>query len=122
MEAPTWVVAEKASAGILPGPFRALATSETQTLIGIEAELAKGKGANEIEFNVERYDAEGTKEWKPIASLEELKLKKEEVKAVTGLSVALHTKDRLRLNILSTSAEPEGLALTAFVEHVAKVV
>ena len=122
METPTWVVAEKVASGIVPGPFRKLATEETQTLIGIEAELGKGKGANEIEYNVERYDAEGTKEWKPIPSLEKLKLKKEEVKAISGLSVALHTKDRLRLNVLSTSSEPEGLALTVFVEHVAKVI
>ncbi len=122
METPTWVIAEKVTAGILPGPFRALATEETQTLLGIEIELAKGKGANEIEYNVEHYDAEGTKEWKPIPGLEKLKLKKEEVKAVSGLSVALHTKDRLRLNILLALAEPEGLALTAFIEHIAKVV
>jgi hypothetical protein len=120
MESPTWAVAEKVVSGIIPGPFRKLATEETQTLIGIEVELAKGKGANEIEYNIERYDAEGTKEWKPIPSLEKLKIKKEEVKAVT-VSVALHTKDRLRLNILSISAEPEGLALSAFIEHVAKV-
>lgn len=122
METPTWVVAEKVAAGIIPGPFRKLATEETQTLLGIEVELGKGKGANEIEYNVERYDAEGTKEWKPIPSLEKLKLKKEEVKSVSGLEVILHTKDRLRLNILSTTSEPEGLALSAFVQHVAKVV
>lgn len=121
METPTWSVSEKVVGGILPGPFRKLAPGETQTLIGIEVELAKGKGANEIEYNLERYDDEGTKEWAPIPSLEKLKLKKEELKAVTGLSVALHTKDRLRLNILATSSEPEGLALSAFVEHVAKV-
>jgi hypothetical protein len=120
MEALTWVVAEKVAEGIIPGPFRKLATAETQTLIGIEVELAKGKGSNEIEYNVERWDAEGTKEWAPIASLEKLKLKKEEVKAVT-VSVALHTKDRLRLHILTISSEPEGLALSAFIEHVAKV-
>ena len=120
MEAPTWVIAEQVSAGIIPGPFRKLATEEIQTLIGIEVELGKGKGANEIEYNLERYDAEGTKEWKPIPSLEKLKLKKEEVKAV-AVSVALHTKDRLRLNVLSVSAEPEGFALSAFVEHLAKV-
>lgn len=121
METPTWVVAEKLSPGIIPGPFRKLATSETQTLIGAEYELGKGKGSNEIEFNVERWDAEGTKEWAPIASLEKIKLKKEEVKTVSGLTVTLHTKDRLRLNILSVAAEAEGLALSAFVEHVAKV-
>lgn len=121
METPTWIVAERVAPGIIPGPFRHLATSETQTLIGIEAELGKGKGGNEIEYNLERYDAEGSKEWKPIPSLEKLKLKKEEVKAVTGLSVALHTKDRLRLNILTLAAEPEGLALSAFVEHTAHV-
>jgi hypothetical protein len=120
METPTWVVAEKVSSGIIPGPFRKLATNETQTLVGIEIELGKGKGANEIEYSLERYDAEGTKEWKAIPSLEKLKLKKEEVKAVT-VSVALHTKDRLRLNILTISSEPEGLALSAFIEHVAKV-
>jgi hypothetical protein len=121
METPTWVVAEKIAPGIIPGPFRKLATSETQTLLGIEAELGKGKGANEIEYNIERWDAEGTKEWAPIAGLEKLKLKKEEVKSVTGLSVVLHTKDRLRLNLLAVTAEAEGLALSAFVEHVAKV-
>lgn len=120
METPTWVVAEKLASGVIPGPFRKLATSETQTLIGIETELGKGKGSNEIEFNLERYDAEGSKEWAPIPSIEKLKLKKEEVKAVT-VSVALHTKDRLRLNILAVTAEPEGLALSAFVEHVPKV-
>ena len=121
METPTWVVAEKVAAGIIPGPFRALATSETQTLLGIEAELAKGKGANTIEYSIERWDAEGTKEWKPVPGLEKLKLKKEEV-AAKAVSIALHTKDRLRLNIESTAAEPEGLAITAFVEHVAKVI
>jgi hypothetical protein len=120
METPTWVVAEKVASGIIPGPFRYLAASETQTLIGIEAELGKGKGAAEIEYNLERWDAEGTKEWAPIAGLEKLKLKKEEV-ASKSVSIALHTKDRLRLNILSVSAEAEGLALSAFVEHVAKV-
>jgi hypothetical protein len=120
METPTWVVAERLAAGIIPGPFRKLAISETQTLIGIETELGKGKGENEIEFNLERYDAEGTKEWKPIASIEKIKLKKEENKAIT-VSVVLHTKDRLRLNILSISAEAEGLVLSAFVEHIAKV-
>ena len=117
----TWIVAEKISSGIIPGPFRQLATSETQTLVGIEVELGKGKGANAIEYSVERYDAEGTKEWKAIASLEKLKLQKEELKAVTGLSVVLHTKDRLRLNILSVTEQAEGLALSAFVEHVARV-
>lgn len=122
METPTWVVAEKVAPGVIPGPFRKLATEETQTLLGIEVELGKGKGLNEIEYSVERYDAEGTKEWKPIPSLEKLKLKKEEVKAVSGLEVILHTKDRLRLNILSTVSEPEGLALSAFVQHVSKVV
>lgn len=121
IESPSWVVAEKIVAGIIPGPFRKLAAEETQTLIGIEVELAKGKGSNKIEYNVERYDAEGTKEWKPIPSLEKLKLSKEEVKAV-AVSVALHSQDRLRLNILSIVAEPEGLALTAFIEHIAKVV
>lgn len=120
METPTWVVAEKVGAGIIPGPFRKLATSETQTLLGIEAELGKGKGANEIEYNIERWDAEGSKEWAPLAGLEKLKLKKEEVASKT-VSIALHTKDRLRLNVLSVAAEPEGLALSAFVEHLAKV-
>lgn len=121
METPTWVIAEKVTAGIVPGPFRKLATEETQTLLGIEAELGKGKGANTIEYSVERWDAEGTKEWAPVPGLEKLKLKKEEV-ASKAVSIALHTKDRLRLNIESVSAEPEGLALTAFVEHVAKIV
>lgn len=121
METPTWVVAEQVAAGIIPGPFRALATSETQTLLGIEAELAKGKGANTIEYNIERYDAEGSKEWEPIPGLEKLELKKEELAGAT-VSIALHTEDRLRLQILKTSAEPEGLALSAFIEHVAKCI
>lgn len=120
MEAATWVIAEKVASGIIPGPFRKLATSETQTLVGAEMELGKGKGAGEIEFNLERWDAEGTKAWEPIASLEKIKLKKEEVKSI-AVSVVLHDQDRLRLNILSVTAEAEGLALSAFVEHVARV-
>lgn len=121
IETPTWAVAEKVTAGIIPGPFRKLAAEETQTLLGIEIELGKGKGANEIEYNLERYDAEGSKAWEPVPGIEKLKLVKSEVKAVT-VSIALHTKDRLRLNVLSVSAEPEGLALSAFIEHVAKTV
>lgn len=122
IESPTWSVSEKVVPGHLPGPFRKLASEETQTLIGIEIELGKGKGVGpEIEYSLERWNAE-TKEWLPIPSLEKLKIKKEEVKEVTGLSVALHTKDRLRLNILSIVAEPEELSLSAFIEHIAKIV
>jgi len=45
METPTWVIGEKVASGIIPGPFHKLAPEETQTLIGIEAELSKGKVA-----------------------------------------------------------------------------
>jgi len=122
IETLTWVVAEKVSSGVIPGPFRKLATNETQTLLSLEAELGKGKGSNEIEFSIEHWNDETTKAWEPIAGLEKLKLKKEEVKAYNpSSSVVLHTADRLRLNILATTAEVEGLALSAFIEHVAKI-
>jgi len=123
IEAPTWAISEKVTVAILPGPFRFLAANETQTVVRVEYELGKGVGgSNEVEFSVERYDAEGTKEWKPIASLEKLKLKKEKVERVTGLTVALHKEDRLRINIEKIKETPEAFALTVFIEHVAKVV
>jgi hypothetical protein len=118
----TWAVQEKVTASVnkIPGPFIRVGGNEVQKLIEIEVGLGKGKGANEIEYSLEYWNGS---EWKTVEGVSKQKLKKEEVKSITvSTPLALANKYRLRLNIESVSAEPEEFALTAFVEHIAKVV
>jgi hypothetical protein len=116
METLTWSVAEAlvTEPEVIPGGFRRLATSETQTLTEVEFELAKGKAELELKINGTAVKFEGgSTKVKVKTAAEALPLETPHVFAA---------KDKIELIVHSVSEEPEGLAFSAFVEHVAKAV
>jgi len=114
IESHTWVVAGEVTEGTIPGPFVRLAANETQTLTEIEFDLIKGKAEVEVEINGSAVKFEGgSTKVKIKEAVEALKLETPHT---------LSSKDRFTLVITSVTSTPEGLTLSAFVEHVVKVV
>lgn len=114
----TWSVAEALTTEPeeVPGGFRRLAeaSEETQTLYEIEFELRKGKAELELRVNGTAVKFEGgSTKVKVTTAAEALKLETPHVFAA---------KDEIELIVHSVEEEPEGLALSAFVEHIAKAV
>ncbi len=114
----TWSVAEKLTTEPeeVPGGFRRLAAAseETQTLYEIEFELRKGKAELELKVNGTAVKFEGgSTKIKVKEAAEALKLETPFVFAA---------KDEIELIVASVEETPEGLALSAFVEHIAKAV
>jgi hypothetical protein len=110
---PTWAIAEKVTEGTVPGGFFRLGPGETKTLTEIEFELVKGKAEFELMLNGVALKFEGgSTKVKAKTAAEALKLES---------PTALGDKDKLTLVCTTIESTPEGLALTAFIEHVATV-
>ena len=116
IETLTWSVAEALTTEpeSIPGGFRRLAAEETQKLYEVEFELRKGKAELELKVNGAAVKFEGgSTKVKVKEAAEHLKLE---------TSYAFAAKDKIELVVFSISEEPEGLAFSAFVEHIAKAV
>jgi hypothetical protein len=116
IETPTWVVAEKVTLSPpLLGPFIHLATNETKELIEVEAVLTKGTVTVELKIGgtLVKFETESTK----LKLTTVIKAFKVETKPLV-----LGNKERVELIVSAEGGTPEGLALTAVVESVAKVV
>jgi hypothetical protein len=112
----TWSVAEALTTEpeVIPGGFRRLATEEVQHLYEVEFELRKGTAELELKINGTAVKFEGGS----------TKAKVKEAAKALPLETP-HTfaaKDKIELIVHSVSEEPEGLAFSAFVEHIAKAV
>lgn len=116
IETLTWSVAEALTTEpeVVPGGFRRLGTEETQKLTEVEFELRKGTAELELKINGTAVKFEGGS----------TKAKVKEAAEALPLETP-HTfasKDKIELVVHSVSEEPEGLAFSAFVEHIAKAV
>ncbi len=112
----TWAIAEKVEAKPekIPGPFFRVATNETLLLRVLEGKLEKGKVVLKLLKNNTAVKFEGgSTEFELTTAATAFKLEKDET---------LTNEDRLRLEVISISGTPEGLALSAFIKHTSKVI
>jgi hypothetical protein len=120
IETLTWSIAEKVTTSpeVIPGGFRRLASASSETATLYELEFTLRKGTAEFELKV------GGTAIKNEAGETKIKVKTgaPEVFKVKSPFVKLEPKDVIELLVKKEGEEPEGLSLSAFVEHIAKVV